>query len=133
MELTSTIKEEELTPQEMEKRRIFYNPYRDKIFEYFKKAKAPKTVDQYLAAFERAKIWAAGMGVSVLPMDIDDLLTCLIYVSENVESYAAVKMAKYAGPCVGGTSAPPFFEENMVSAPPFLDNRGILFIFYYFF
>ena len=55
MELTATIKEEDLTPQEFETRGVRYNPYKEKIFDYFKKSKAPKTVDQYLGAFERAK------------------------------------------------------------------------------
>mgnify|MGYP003326125782 CR=1 FL=1 len=95
MEITSTVKEEDLTPQELQIRNARYNPYRDLMFDYFTKAKAPKTVDQYLAAFERAKTWAKGMKVSVLPMHVDDLMTYLIHVSENVESFAAVKMARY--------------------------------------
>ena len=95
MEFISSDEEEELTPQEIQIRKVRYDPYKDKMWEYFNKAKAPKTVSQYQAAFERAKKWAAGMKVSVLPMDIDDLLVYLIYLSENVESFAAVKMARY--------------------------------------
>ena len=95
MQFISSDEEEEFTPQEIRLRKIRYDPYREKMQEYFEKAKAPNTVKQYLAAFERCKKWAAGMKVSVLPMDVDDLITYLIYISENVESFAAVKMARY--------------------------------------
>ena len=95
MEFISSDEEEKLTPQEIKTREAFYDPYKEKVLEYYGKSKAPKTVDQYLAAFERAKKWAAGMRVSVLPMDIDDLIVYLIFISETVESFAAVKMAKY--------------------------------------
>ena len=95
MEISATVKEEDLTPEEREIREVRFNPYRDLMFDYFERAKAPKTVDQYLAAFERAKKWAKGMQVCVLPMDVDDLMAYLIYVSENTESFAAVKMTRY--------------------------------------
>lgn len=95
MEHVTSVKQADLTPQEKEIRSIRYVPYKEKVFYYFLKAKAPKTVDQYIGAFERAKKWAAGMNVSVLPMDVDDLIIYLIHVSENLESFAAVKMAKY--------------------------------------
>ena len=94
MEIISS-DEEELTPQEIKIREVRYNPYKDKVLEYFGSAKAPNTVKQYMAAFDRAKKWDNGMRVSVLPMDTDNLIIYLIYISENVESFAAVKMAKY--------------------------------------
>ena len=95
MEVTCTAKEEDLSEEEFRIRNARYNPYRDLIFDYFAKSKAPKTVEQYLGAFERAKKWAKGMKLSVLPMSVDDLLAYLVCVSENAESFAAVKMARY--------------------------------------
>ena len=95
MELSVKVKEEEFTPEELKLRAVRYDPYRDLMMDYFERAKAPKTVEMYKGAFERAKKWAQGMRVSVLPMNVDDLLTYLMCVSENTESFGAVKMAKY--------------------------------------
>ena len=95
MEIMSSDEEEEMTPQVKKSRETLYNPYKDKVFKYFGKSKAPGTIDQYLAAFERAKKWAINVGVAFMPMDTEDLLVYLVYLSETVESYAAVKMAKY--------------------------------------
>ena len=95
MQFVSSDEEEELTLLETQTRKIRYDPYRDKMLQYFLKAKAPKTVQQYLAAYERCKKWAVDMNISVLPMEVDDLICYLIYISENVESFAAVKMARY--------------------------------------
>ena len=89
------VKEEEFTPEELKLRAVRYDPYRDLLMDYFEKVKAPKTVEMYKGAFARAKKWAQGMRVSVLPMGVDDLMTYLICVSENTESFGAVKMAKY--------------------------------------
>ena len=88
-------KKRELTPSQIRLRKIRYDPYNAKIQEYFEKAKAPGTVKLYLAAFERCEIWAKELGIEVLPMDVDDLMSYLIYLSENIESYAATKMARY--------------------------------------
>ena len=80
----------ELTPEEKRIRAIRYDPFKDLKYYYFLKAKAPSTVDQYLAAFERVKKWAKGMRVSVLPMSSDDLIVYLMHNSEKLESFASV-------------------------------------------
>ena len=87
--------EKELTPHQIRLRKISYDPYRAKIQDYFEKAKAPGTVKLYLAAFDRCEKWAKELGIKVLPMDVDDLMSYLIYLSENIESYAATKVARY--------------------------------------
>ena len=86
----------ELTPEEKRIRAIRYDPFKDLKYYYFLKAKAPSTVDQYLAAFERVKKWAKGMRVSVLPMSSDDLIVYLMHNSEKLESFASVKLSVYA-------------------------------------
>ena len=88
-------KKRELTPSQIRLRKIRYDPYNAKIQEYFEKAKAPGTVKLYMAAFERCETWAKELGIEVLPMDVDDLMSYLIYLSENIESHAATKMARY--------------------------------------
>ena len=95
MELAVRVKEEEFTEEELKLRAVKYDPYRDLMMDYFERAKAPKTVEMYKGAFARFKKWAQGMRVSVLPAGVDDLMTYLMYVSENTESFGAVKMAKY--------------------------------------
>ena len=62
MEIMSSEEEEDMTPQVKESRVTLYNPYKDKVFDYFGKSKAPGTIDQYLAAFEKAKKWATNVG-----------------------------------------------------------------------
>ena len=89
------VKEEEFTEEELKLRAVKYDPYRDLMMDYFERAKAPKTVEMYKGAFARFKKWAQGIRVSVLPAVVDDLMTYLMYVSENTESFGAVKMAKY--------------------------------------
>ena len=95
MELSVRVKEEEFTEEELKLRAVRYDPYRELMMDYFEKAKAPKTVEMYKGAFARFKKWAQGMRVSVLPAGVDDLMAYLIYVSENTESFGAVKMARY--------------------------------------
>ena len=95
MELAVTVKEEEFTVEELKLRAEKYDPYRDLMMDYFERAKAPKTVEMYKGAFARFKNWAQGMRISVLPAGVDDLMTYLMYVSENTRSFAAVKMARY--------------------------------------
>ena len=90
-----TVKEEEFTEEELKLRAARYDPYRNLMMEYFEKAKAPKTVEMYKGAFARFKKWAEGMRISVLPAGVDDLMTYLMFVSENTESFGAVKMARY--------------------------------------
>ena len=89
-------KKKELTPYQVRLRKIKYDPYREKIQEYFEKAKAPGTVKVYMAAFKRCEDWAEELGIEVLPMDVDDLMSYLVYLSENIESYAATKIARYS-------------------------------------
>ena len=55
MEIMSSEEEEEMTPQVKKSRELLYDPYKDKVFDYFGKSKAQGTIDQYLAAFQKAK------------------------------------------------------------------------------
>ena len=96
MEIAMQVKEEKFTEEELKLRAVRYDPYRDLMMDYFERAKAPKTVEMYKGAFARFKNWAQGMRISVLPVTVDDLMVYLMYVSENTESFAAVKMARYA-------------------------------------
>ena len=95
MEFSGKVKEEELTEEEMKLRAVRYDPYRELMMDYFEKAKAPKTVQMYKGAFARFEKWAQGMMIQTLPVGVDDLMTYLMCVSENTESFGAVKMAKY--------------------------------------
>ena len=87
---------EKFTEEQLKQRAVKYDPYRDLLMDYFETSKAPKTVEMYKGAFARFKNWAQGMKVPVLPTTVDDLMVYLMYVSENTESFAAVKMARYA-------------------------------------
>ena len=79
-----------------EAKKKLYEPYHEKIREYFMASKAPGTIEQYVKSFEKVEKWCKAVGVSYLPLHIDDCLTYLVYLSETAESFAAVKMAKYA-------------------------------------
>ena len=77
-------------------RESLFHPYKDLVGDYFMTSKAPGTVSQYVKAMAKIKIWADKVGVSYLPLDTVDCLVYLVYLSETTESFANVKMAKYA-------------------------------------
>ena len=91
MDFVSSDEEDLLTAREK-----LVKPYESKINDYFQNSKAPKTIDQYTRHVKRLKTWATKVGVSYLPLSVDDLLVYLVYLSETTSSFANVKMAKYA-------------------------------------
>ena len=88
--------EEEEDPQLRTNRDKLFYPYKNLVGNYFITSKAPGTIKNYKGAVERLRIWAEKVGVCYLPLEIDDCIVYLIYLSETAESYAAVKTAKYA-------------------------------------
>ena len=77
-------------------RKSKYDPFHHKIGDYLMLSKADGTIDKYVGAFNRVEQWCASVGVSHLPLHINDCLTFLVYLSETAQSYSAVKTAKYA-------------------------------------
>ena len=63
MEIMSSDEEEEITPQIKKSKELLYNPYKDKVWDYFGKSKAQGTIDQYLAAFDKVEKWAIKVGL----------------------------------------------------------------------